>query len=285
MQTRFTGYGVIRQFEDQIAMASLTQDIAKAFGNGRNPFTSPERFRDLGVDLADQGWLAKRFRENVSYKEDGTVQTLNLNEWSDIDRNKFGVIMNRYSSQQVQKGFVGESSPEMMNPWVAFMMQFRSYPMLAAEKQQARHLKFADKEAAMGMMLNAVSSATARMLRYQSMAAGIPDERERKRYLDKKYDSLAGDTWTYMGAAGMSPYIANTGIGLFTGRDKFGGNYTVADELPILSYIDNYAKAARNPLSEDTYERDMRNTQVAAPLATTAHGNILFRLLSEMTED
>jgi hypothetical protein len=160
-------------------------------------------------------------------------------------------------------------------------MQFKSYPMLAAEKQQARHLKFADKEAAMGMMLNAVTSATARVIRYQSMAAAIPDEKNRQRYLDKKYESLAEDTWTYMGMAGMLPSVKNTAVGIGTGRDRFGGEYSVADEIPVLSYIDNYAKMLRDPLEADGYERNMRNTQVAQPLGTIGHSNILYRLLNE----
>ena len=274
MQTRYTGYGVIRQFEDQIAMASMTQDIAKQL-SGRKAFTSPERFRDLGVDLAEDGWLATRFRDTVTYKDDGTVEALNLHQWSDMDRNKFGVIMNRYSSQQVQKGFVGESSPEMMNPWVSFLMQFKSYPMLAAEKQQARHLKFADKEAAMGTVLNAASSGASRAIRYHSMATSIADDREREAYLDEKFKNFNHDTLAYMGGVGMMVNIHDIGNGmLFEGE-------SVADQIPVLNYADSYLRAMKGPLDGDISSRDVRNMQNAAHLGTIGQANLLFRIIQE----
>ena len=227
MQTRFTGYGAIRQFEDQIAMASLVHDLAKKF-TGRTAFSTDARFRDMGVDLSPDGWLGKKFKDTVTYKDDGTVEQLNLNQWSDLDRNKLGVILNRYASQQVQKGFVGEASPEMMNPWVSFLMQFKSYPMLAAEKQQARHLKFADKEAAMGVMLNAASSGAARAIRYHSLAASLPEDK-REAYLNKKFgNDFAHDTLMYMGGVGM--LVNNYDIA----SDLANGG-SVADQLPILN--------------------------------------------------
>jgi hypothetical protein len=272
MQTRFSGYGVIRAYEDQIAMASIMQDIAKHF-DGRNPFSSPERLRDLGVPLDKGNWLERRIKYMATRNDDGTIQTLNLNRWSAEDKNKLGVILNRYASQQVQKGFVGELSPELMRPDVAFLLQFKSYPLLAAEKQMARHLKFSDREAAMGVMLNAASSATARMLRYYSVAAGIPDQDKRKKYLDAKMESLGYDTLLYMG------------IGTPLTTHNFASDLMSGKPLPALNYMANYGKALASPFAEDTYERDMRNTQVAMPLGTIAHTNALFRLLSETTED
>ena len=279
LQGRATGYGAIRQMQDQVAMASMSQDIAK-FMRGQKTFSTDKRLRDIGVPLEKNSWLQKAFDEHATYKDDGTIETLNLNLWSDIDKAKYGVIMNRYASQQVQKGFVGESSPEMMNQWVAFMMQFKSYPMLAAEKQQARHLKFADKEAAVGIMLNTVSSGVARIIRYQSMAATIPDADKRKEYLSKKYEDLGADTFKYMGIAGMLPSVKDSVINM-SGNGKY--NYSIADEIPVLNYIDGVMRAAQDPLETSSNGIVARNTQSAAPLGTVAHMNILFRIMSEMT--
>jgi hypothetical protein len=281
LQGRATGYGAIRQMEDQVAMASIAQDIAR-FMRGEKVFSTDGRLRDLGVPLEENSWLKRAFDEQVSYKEDGTVETLNLHRWSDMDKAKFGVILNRYASQQVQKGFIGESSPEMMNQWVAFMMQFKSYPMLAAEKQQARHLKFADREAAMGIALNTVSSGIARVIRYQSMAAAIPDREKRKEYLDQKYQDLGADTFKYMGIAGMLP-SAHDSIMNIAGQGK--ANYSIADEIPVLNYIDGVIKAAQDPLETSSNGIVARNTQSAAPLGTVSQMNILFRIMSEMTPD
>lgn len=274
LQSRLTGYGVIRQFEDQIAMASVTQDIAKFF-DGRS-FSSKERLIDLGVPVEPDSWLAKRLADAPRNKN-GHIETLNLQEWSQIDKDRFGVILNRYASQQIQKGFVGEMSPEMMNPWVSFMMQFKSYPMLAAEKQQARHLKFADKEAAMGMLLNNASSGAARIVRYHSMAAAIP-EHEREAYLEQKFANFGHDTLMYTGGVGM---LVNN----YDMAKDIGGGGSVADQLPALNYADSYIKALGGPLDGDISQRDVRNAQVAAPLGTIAHFNILVGIIRAMMDE
>jgi hypothetical protein len=170
----------------------------------------------------------------------------------------------------VQKSFVGELSPGMMNPWVSFMMQFKSYAMTAAEKQQGRNLKMADKEAVMGMVLNGASSAGARAIRYYSMAAALP-EADREAYLEEKFgqwSEFGFDTMAYMGNAGMFPQIWEAGKGMATGEKG------VEDQLPALNFASAYLKAIRGVGDGEITDQDIRNTQVAAPLGTMAAGNI-----------
>jgi hypothetical protein len=269
-QTRFTGYGVIRQWEDQIAMTGLMMDIGKHF-TGRKAFTSMDRFRDIGVDTSPNGFLGKKFSDGtIEVDADGKVLELNLHRWSEKDKNMLGVILNRHASQVVQKSFVGELSPGMMNPWVSFMMQFKSYAMTAAEKQQGRNLKMADKEAVMGMVLNGASSAGARAIRYYSMAAALP-EADREAYLEEKFgqwSEFGFDTMAYMGNAGMFPQIWEAGKGMATGEKG------VEDQLPALNFASAYLKAIRGVGDGEITDQDIRNTQVAAPLGTMAAGNI-----------
>ena len=134
----------------------------------------------------------------------------------------------------------------------------------------------------MGIMLNTVSSGIARVIRYQSMAATIPDAEKRKQYLDRKYtEDLAWDTFKYMGTAGMLPAVKDSFDGL-TGQRR---NYSIANEIPVLNYIDGVIKAANDPLESSSNGQVARNTQSAAPLGTVMHMNVLFRVMSEMTPD
>jgi hypothetical protein len=158
----------------------------------------------------------------------------------------------------------------MMNPWLSFMMQFKSYAMTAAEKQQGRNLNFVDKEAAMGMVLNGATSAGARAVRYYSMAAALPED-QREEYLEKKFgqwSEFGFDTMAYMGNAGMYPQIWEAGKGMITGES------TVADQLPALNFVDAYMKALRGAGDGEVTDQDIRNMQVAAPLGTIAAGNV-----------
>lgn len=288
-QARFTGYGAIRSMQDQTAMASMIQDTAKAY-RGEIPFTSVQRFKDMGIDVTNKNNVFfKNFDKHATFNTDGTIRELNIHKWTPADRDSAGIVLNRHTSQVVQRGYVGEMSPLMDNPWVNFMMQFRTYPLLAAEKQQARHLKFADKEAATGLFLNAVSSAGARIIRYSSLAAAKPVE-DREEYFKNRMSNLGGDTWTYMGNAGMTPQLysyATQLMGHPFGLGKDGrpteGLHT---EIPVLGYASKLMDAHDSvtndqPMSDNDYGR----IQSLAPLGTLGFVNILAGIFREGLND
>ena len=278
-QDRFTGYGAIRSMQDQLAMSSLLQDINKA-ARGEIPFTSVKRFKDLGIDIeSPNNVFFKNINEHAVLNTDGTIRELNIHKWSPADRDTAGIILNRHAAQVVQRGFEGEMSPLMTNPWVSFMMQFRSYPLLAAEKQQARHLKFADKEAATGIFLNAVSSSGARILRYSSVAAAQPIG-EREDYMRRQMGSLGADTWAYMGVAGMTPTISSYATQLMGhpfGLGQDGRNVEgLHTEIPALSYATKMMNAHNSVTNgESMNDNDYARIQSLAPLGTIGFVNLM----------
>ena len=125
----------------------------------------------------------------------------------------------------------------------------------------------------MGTVLNAASSGAARVIRYHSLAASLP-EADREAYLERKFDSLGHDTLMYMGGVGM----------LVNNFDMFDSivrkEQPIAEQLPLLNYMDNYRKAIQHPT-----ERDGRNMQVAAPLGTIAQTNILLGTIRSLMDD
>jgi hypothetical protein len=279
-QTKYTGYGAIRNMQDQVAMSSMLQDIARAF-RGKEAFTSVERFRDLGLNIEyKDNVFFRNMLEYAEFDSDGYVKGLNINMWSAADRDAAGIILNRHTSQVVQRGYVGEMSPLMDNPWVSFMMQFRTYPMLAAEKQQARHIKFGDKEMATGLFLNSVSSAGARVIRYGSLSMAQPWG-ERQEYLNRKMNSLGADTWAYMGPAGTTPMLASYAtqlmghpFGLGQGGRPVEG---LQSEMPALGYAEELVNMVgsitdNKPMSDTDYAR----AQSLQILGTTAQFNLLW---------
>ena len=278
-QSRFTGYGVIRAWEDQIAISSMVQDLAIHY-RGDKANTSPERMKDLGIDPSMDSWLSQKFKD-ADLKEDGTIESLNINEWSREERHALGAMLRRHAQQVVQAGFVGEMSPTMNKPIMAFLMQFKTYPTLAVEKQQVRNLKFKDQEAAVGLMLNAVTSAASRMIRTESIAMTLAAE-DRQKFRDERNapGALALSTWTYMAGAGWSPYYIN-----FL-ADTTGGGYRGGAEamIPVLGVVDKYAEAASGMLDGDVTDRDVRNLQLSTPLGTTAFGNALYGVMRDKAD-
>jgi hypothetical protein len=277
-QSRFTGYGAIRSMENQLAVAGLLQDAAKRV-RGEAGSTTNARWRDLGIDAgADSVPLFNNIEKFARLNDKGQILELNINKWPQKDQIDFGVSMGRHAGQVVQMGFDGEMSAMMQNPWVAFMMQFRQYPMLAAEKQAARQLKFADREAAMGLFLNATSSSGARIIRYASLASSKPAG-EREEYFSNKMDNLASDTWAYMGPAGMTPEISRYAsqflghpFGIGEGARPVEGP---GSEIPVLSWVTKLFEAHNglvdgSGLGGDDFGRLMS----AGPLGNIGYANL-----------
>ena len=286
-QDRFTGYGAIRSMEDQIAMASLIQDIARAY-RGDLPFTSVKRFKDLGIDIENpNNTFFKNFEEHAVFNTDGTIKELNIHRWSFSDRGDVGVILSRHAGQVVQLSFAGERSQWMDNPWISFMMQFKSYPLQAAEKQQARHLKFADREMATGMFLNAASSSGARIIRYASVASAQPFG-ERQDYFERQLPNLAYDTWAYMGVAGMSPNISRY-ANQFLGSPFGEGDHPVQGlhtEIPSLSYATKMMTAHNRVTNgEPMNDNDYARIQSLLPLGTIGWFNVLAGIFRSGLDD
>lgn len=289
MQDRFTGYGAIRSMQDQLTMASLLQDVSKSM-RGDKPFTTVKRFRDLGIDIEDpNNMFFKNIRKFADVDEKGIIRELNIHKWSQADLDEAGIILNRHAGQNVQSGFAGEMSHMMENPWVAFMMQFKSYPLLAAEKQQARQLKFADKEAATGIFLNAASSSGARIIRYASVAGAQPLG-ERQDYFERQLENLPFDTWAYMGVAGMTPTIGPYAsqfmghpFGLGQGGHPVEGLHT---EMPALSYATKMMTAHNRVTNgEPMNDNDYARIQSLAPLGTIGFTNIMAGIFRSFLND
>ena len=276
LQSRWTGYGQVRTMEEQVAMAGLIQDAMKLI-RGDKSFTTEARFKDVGLDL--RLLKGKLDDGTISLDKNGNVETLNLHRWSEAERHTLGVALRRHSAQQVQIGFAGEMSPLMTDPRVAMMMQFRAYPMLAAEKQMGRNAMFADKEAGMGIALNAASSAAARMIRYYSLAAALPSDK-RERYLEQKMSNDFGhDTIQYMGIVGMMVNNYDTAASLGW------GDASVGDQFPAISWADNYINGVKsvNPVGGFD-ERDVANMQRGAPIGTIMWVNLIAGVIRNLME-
>jgi len=277
LQTRYTGYASVRTMEEQLSMASLMQDAVKIARTGKG-FTSEARMKDLGLDTKI---ISKYLKDKtITVDSNGKLQTLNMHRWSKADQNAIGVSLQRHAGQTVQRAFVGEVSPLAANPTVAFMMQFKSYPLLAAEKQMGRNMMFADKEAAMGITLNAASSAAARAIRYYSLALALP-ENKRERYLEQKFSNDFGhDTAMYMGIVGMMVNNYDMAQDLV-----FGNEGNVGDQLPVISWANNALQATKiaDPTGE-VDERDMANIQRGAPLGTIMYTNMIMGVIRTMMD-
>lgn len=299
MQQNLTGFGKIRALEDQVAGMSVLNDMARLFinpktGEFRPPgegasTTSVARWRDMGLDTGEQSTIRKlfdSFEGHIRVDENtGNITRLNIEDWTPAQKREMGVILERNASRQIQKGYVGESSPTLMNPMWAFLTQFRSYTMIAAEKQQVRNLKFADKEMATGMVLNAATSAISRMIRIHSLALSKPMD-DREEYRAHKMESIGYETMKYMAMAAMVPELSgviNQLVGQPFGAHPAGEVRGGEDLIPALSYFQRLMQAQQDGIPTSDAERG--RLQSLIQLGTIKQANFLFGLLRTALDD
>ncbi len=138
---------------------------------------------------------------------------------------------------------------------------------------------YVDKEAAWGTILNAASSGAARYIRYQSMAAGMPEE-EREAFIEKKMENFGIDTLTYMGAVGQMVNVYSMSQRAIEEKD-----FSPMGLMPAVSYAENMAAAAKAPFSDDSTADNLSKYQKAMSLGTISYTNFLFNTIRQWVDD
>jgi hypothetical protein len=147
-----------------------------------------------------------------------------VDQWTPEARDMLGTAVYRAASQDVQKHIIGEVPAYMNNPYVNVVLQYLSFPIVASNKQLSRNAQFADMEALTGVMLNLAVTGT---VQYAMSASGI-----------KGIDDFEENTYKYYSSIGILPEVSQFGT------DVMNGENPIANRLPILSVLGNYAGAA-----------------------------------------
>lgn len=149
----------------------LFQKLRKAGLDEANNFrlSEADRFRamnDLGLDEPTLDRLTALIDNGtIEFGEEGFLTKINSHLWEPDLQDIMGVAIKRRQAQLVQKPFAGEQDPWMHSSLGAIMTQFKTFPMLAAQKQGFRNLRAADQEAASMVLYSLATAGAAVMLR------------------------------------------------------------------------------------------------------------------------
>ena len=92
--------------------------------------------------------------------------------------------MMRAQALGIQEQLIGETATWMHTPLGEMLSQFRTFPLVAMEKQTAREWRMMDTETAQIFMYGAAVGSMMYFTRLASKTIGM-DERSRNEYLDK----------------------------------------------------------------------------------------------------
>lgn len=165
--------------------------------------------RDIGLTDELVAGMKASLDDVTKWKADGTLDTFDprLSENASHDKTwaSFYHAVQRGANQMIQGEFVGETGEWASKPLMRFMMKFRTFSLIAHQKQLGRVSNLYGPGAAAAMTIGAMGMAVplyaARVLSASALMS--PDEREK--YLKQRLNPLA------LGRASMN-YVSTTGL-------------------------------------------------------------------------
>lgn len=279
---KVTGYNAIRRIQSRIVQASFTVDVARHFKDGKAKMSNA-RLADLGltdpdgVDLE----LQQVFNTLVEYDSNGLVSKLNFEQWPKEARERFHFAMLRDDAQQIQRTLVGELPPWMNKPMMALAMQFRQMPIVANNKQLARSMAFADKEATTAVMLNTALAGLVRYSKFAALGTGVAlltGEEEQEPTADQmqmsKYITQLG---VYADATDLVTSAFNAGQ-QDNVKDSFNAvSDVVLNQVPVLGLMSDYLEVGKGAAATAGADVDTSTKeQIDAAYGLMPLGNIAF---------
>lgn len=279
-----TGFNIIRKYQSRVVQSSFIMDTAKHFKYGTGKMGNA-RMSDVGLtDVNGSNDVLKDVFENiVEWGDNGLPSKLNVDQWPKEARDLYMFAMNRDEAQNIQKTLVGELPPWMNRPLMALAMQFREMPLVANNKQLARSMAFADKEAVTGVLLNAAFAGMLRYSRFAAMGYGAyaltgsePQDPNYRQTQEHMY-MVQGGIFPDLTNLAMSAYTAgNSGIdnGIYGNPDV----ERLLNQIPVMGLMKDYKDSL--PIYND-YKKNAEAVQGLVPLGNTAYGDLIHTYLME----
>jgi hypothetical protein len=208
--------------------------------------------------LADMGFtpdMVSRLKADlpnmVVYDAGGRVVEFDITKASDAQLGaQFNQAVRRGAGQIIQRSYIGEQGKWAHDGYLRLLTQFRSYPLVAMEKQWGRQKGLHGVFGAFGILLGSMAAVTP--IYYARVALNALNRDDREAYLEKALDpiTVARASLNYVGVAGMSGDLMDALAGL-TGNSTGGRTGTskgiVGSTVPGIGYIDDAWKAMQDP--------------------------------------
>jgi hypothetical protein len=237
-----SGMAPITSFQRRLATAAAINRMTKMAQKGRWPNES--QMRSLGLDEPMMRRVFAELNTNAA-RVNGVfgrkVTTLGFDNWTDVEaREAFTHAVYRWSRKAVQENDIGNLSQWMTTPMGRMLGQFKTFVMVAHQKQLLAGLYHMDQKVLTGWAIGMFLGSMTYIGQTNLNAFGRGDtDKHLDRMLTPEKIALAG--FNRLGAAALVPTMVDSALlpflgfdGLFTdarssglGADIISGNPTV----------------------------------------------------------
>lgn len=151
IQGYVTGFYYVKQLQQRIAIRGMMHRLGEMYNEGK--LISDRRLEDMGLSAKASERIGKYFKDGtIEYDADGGIKALNPEKWNPNDFEEFVNVLNRHTSQVVQRALKGEDSLWMHKDAGAMFMHLKNFTMLSLQKQLLRNARIMDTVSATGFL-------------------------------------------------------------------------------------------------------------------------------------
>lgn len=147
-------------FSQNLAVASTQSKIYQILSKGQLGDAAYRRMLDLGLDEPLVESLQSYIQKGIIKDTPEGVQ-MNFDKWNPTDRQDYKLAIHNFTSRMVQKQLAGEGSYWTTTELGRILGQFRTFPLLAFQKQFLRNMKHADPEAVSAVLYTLMTGGVA----------------------------------------------------------------------------------------------------------------------------
>jgi len=195
-------------------MDNLWRDVQK-LADGKIGTKRMRRYADMGLSEDDLKAIKSQFDEHVEMGEGWFGQTRPINmhlvKMAPEIREKLALSYWKNQSQVIQRSIGGETAWWMEGTVGKLFSQFRTFPLVAIEKQTLHDLKHADVEALLTGTASLGFASLAYTAKTYANSFGL-DPKKRKQYLKNRLspEKIAAGAISWAGQANILPDVART---------------------------------------------------------------------------
>lgn len=174
-----------------------------------------KRYADMGLTPEDLAAIKLEMANNaevgVGWFGQKRMTNLNLVRYNPEIREKLALAFHKNQSQAIQRNLGGETAWWMEGTAGKLFSQFRTFPLVAIEKQLVKDLKYADIESLTTMTASMGFAALAYTTKTYANSFGL-DSRKRKQYLKNRLtpEKIFAGAASWAGQAAILPDMMQT---------------------------------------------------------------------------
>lgn len=174
-----------------------------------------KRYAEMGLDESDLKTLSNQFKKHTEMGEGWLGQqrpvNFNLAKFDPEIRNKVALAWHKNQANAIQRNLGGETAWWMENTTGKLFTQFRTFPLVAIEKQTLKDLKHLDAETFVTTMGSLGFAALAYTAKTYANSFGLP-AKKRKQYLKNRMtpEKIFAGATAWSGQANIMPDLLRT---------------------------------------------------------------------------